>query len=262
MGQPSWAPVITKKGLQSIGQLEKGDHIWTENGWKEVSGIWSRVGVTDPVYEYETACGYFYGTKDHNVMSYNDKYVVHDIGHINLLFGPEPETEIVFDNDLVTQAITIAKNAINNKEMEMPHDLVFANDHSITCSLLRGLYVVGAFVRKGSKIDFKCHSKKLATQMQIMLGSIGIPSYITRKPRNNHLSVNYRFDLFKKYVGFLNDLDNKRLDQIIKTYANKKLKVDAGKIIGRQQVSNEIVFDLTIDGSDTYWSGGLNVCAG
>lgn len=90
--QPSWATVLTKKGIDQFKDIDIGSTIWSEDGWVEVLNKQSS-GIKD-VYKYRTNAGVFYGTKDHKVASKGKKVKIKDAVSIDALLPP---TDIDFD---------------------------------------------------------------------------------------------------------------------------------------------------------------------
>lgn len=99
--QPSWATVLTKTGISTIGKINIGDEIWSESGWTKVTKKWS-TGLND-VYEYKTTGGTFYSTENHRIVSNGEKIQIKDADSIDVLVGPRINTsqqilpEIVMD---------------------------------------------------------------------------------------------------------------------------------------------------------------------
>lgn len=88
--QPSWATVITKDGISTIGQIDVGDEIWSETGWTKVVRKVSR-GVKE-VAEFKTSWGVFIGTRDHKVIEEGKKVEVREARSIDYLLCPDGKT--------------------------------------------------------------------------------------------------------------------------------------------------------------------------
>lgn len=83
--QPANAPILTYKGLSTIGQLHIGDTIWSEDGWVQV--INKQSSGIQKVYKYVTTAGYFIGTKEHKIVSNGEKVEVGEAESIDTLQG-------------------------------------------------------------------------------------------------------------------------------------------------------------------------------
>ena len=138
-------------------------------------------------------------------------------------------------------------------------------------SFLRGLFsangsVVNSHSSKRSRVTLKQSSYVLIRQVQELLSSVGIGSYITTNKKtwtthkNGHyesrksyalnISIQSDIDLFYKNIGF------------IQRYKTPKysggLKATSSAIQHIEFLGNEEVFDITVDCTEhTYWTGGL-----
>lgn len=133
---------------------------------------------------------------------------------------------------------------------------------------LRGLYSANGSVC-GNRITLKSASSGLIEDVQCMLSSLGIRSYITiNKPtmvefKNGTYECKQSYDLnittdrekFVESIGFIQKYKNEKIN-IVKG----KPKSEFSPIISRELVSIEETFDITVDGkSHTYWTNGCNV---
>lgn len=165
---------------------------------------------------------------------------------------------------------TITKDESKKREFcEIP-ERYYLKSNKITFSILRGLYTANGCVNS-NVISYKSVSKKLIRQIQLLLSSIGIRSYITTnkstkvKFSNGEYICKESYDLniskdiliFKELIGFIQEYKVSKLDKIVKkpniseTYT-KKSQID---YLGEYEV-----FDITVDNSShTYWTGGLSV---
>ena len=69
--QPSWATVLTRKGINTIGGVAVDDEIWTGKHWAKISKLWST--GKKKVYAYYTRAGVFYGTENHRIVQNGEK---------------------------------------------------------------------------------------------------------------------------------------------------------------------------------------------
>ena len=133
---------------------------------------------------------------------------------------------------------------------------------------LRGLYSANGSVC-GNRITLKAASKFVVEDVQLMLNSIGIRSYITTNKAtdvkfNNgtytckqsyDLNITTDKDLFLIHIGFLQNYKSLKVKPTI--YSERSI---ACAIQSCEYIADELVYDITVDNSThTYWSGGCNV---
>lgn len=112
--QPAWATVLTKHGLSTIGEINVGDEIWSEEGWTTVVNKVSS-GVKD-VHRYRTTGGSFVGTENHKVISNGTKVEVKDCHEIDSLTGPfnqHSDENLDFDNDIIMDGLVIGDGMVH-----------------------------------------------------------------------------------------------------------------------------------------------------
>lgn len=132
---------------------------------------------------------------------------------------------------------------------------------------LRGLFTANGSI-SGNRVTLKQTSKELIIQVQEMLSSIGIPSYITvNKSKVNEFSngsyvMKESYDLnitsgrtvFRNQIGFIQKY---KQESIIDGSIPKYLTSDIKEI---EYLGDEEVFDITVESEDhTYWTGGCLV---
>lgn len=81
---PGWSKLMTKSGIKQLNDINVGEQIWSREGWTTIINKWSN-GIKD-VYKYSlqfddkipnTDLEYaFYGTKNHQIVSYDKKIEV------------------------------------------------------------------------------------------------------------------------------------------------------------------------------------------
>ncbi len=69
--QPANATVLTPNGIETIGNIDVGDLIWSGSNWTKVVNKWT-TGVK-PVFSYQTTRGQFIGTENHRIVSNGEK---------------------------------------------------------------------------------------------------------------------------------------------------------------------------------------------
>lgn len=83
--QPASATVLGPRGIRTIGDLQIGDQLWSEDGWVTVTNKVC-TGIK-PVFEYRTSAGCFLGTENHRVLDHGIKLEVKDAKSIDTLQG-------------------------------------------------------------------------------------------------------------------------------------------------------------------------------
>lgn len=170
------------------------------------------------------------------------------------------------------------KTSIFNRELpplptRVIPDRFFYGNPNIVAGFLRGLYSANGSIC-GKRVTLKSSCAELVEQVQLMLSSLGIISYITKnKPstikfRNGTYTCKKSYDInissdrdkFQYNIGFLQKYKAEKLKQLVDSIppnGKQKLNYD---IISKELISEEEVFDITVDGKNhTYWSGGHNV---
>jgi len=156
-------------------------------------------------------------------------------------------------------------------------DRYYLKDAAATCSFLRGLYTAnGSVIQCGNtsvRITFKTASSILSRQIQQMLSSVGIRSYITtNKPqsvdfangtyvckKSYDINITKDFGIFYKYIGFLQEYKMQKIKNVIDS-AKPSNRDTYTSVIGSEYLGDFEVFDITVDNeSHTYWTGGLSV---
>jgi ribonucleotide reductase alpha subunit len=172
---------------------------------------------------------------------------------------------------------TISVEEKNKAHLLVIPDRYYLKNTIITASLLRGLYSAdrSVVVQKGSsvRVTYKTASKVLSEQIQQMLSSLGIRSYITtnlekqNEFKNGTYTCKESYDvnitkdvlIFYKTIGFLQDYKMEKISRIVDTY--KPTKSDTFTSKKETAYLGEFeVFDITVNNnSHTYWTGGLSV---
>ncbi len=138
---------------------------------------------------------------------------------------------------------------------------------------LRGLFSANGSV-VSNRVTLKSSSFELIKQVQLMLNSLGIISYITTNNSKKvafangtytcresyDLNISSHLRIFKELIGFIQSYKTEKLNTILATHTfNKKIKSNYD-ILDAVYVNDDFVYDITVDGnSHTYWSGGLDV---
>lgn len=140
-------------------------------------------------------------------------------------------------------------------------------------AFLRGLYTANGSV-VADRVTLKASSFKVIQQVQIMLSSLGIRSYYTtNRPTtvtfsNGDYLCRESYDLnitkdrtkFAAIIGFIQTYKTDKLNAVLKAVKPSARVKTTYDVIARELVSEEEVFDITVDNDPhTYWTGGINV---
>ena len=146
---------------------------------------------------------------------------------------------------------------------------------NVVRSFLRGLYTANGSIVGGARVTLKAASELMIRDVQVMLSSLGIRSYVTTNKENNvqFLNGEYRckksYDLnittdrtlFRDMIGFIQGYKTKRLDQICASIGpSDKPNKTTYEIMETVRIGTEPVMDITVDAPEhAYWSDGLLV---
>jgi len=136
---------------------------------------------------------------------------------------------------------------------------------------LRGLFSANGFVvAEGKRVGLKASSKVLIEQVQEMLSSIGIHSYITTNKSKLNEFPNGLYQMKKSYdlnispdrvkflfnIGFLQKYKNDKVHRS-SSIRNRNTASEIKEVI---YLGEHEVFDITVDDKNhTYWTGGCLV---
>lgn len=148
-------------------------------------------------------------------------------------------------------------------EREVPDRFFFGSDLK-KCGFLRGLFTANGSVNENG-VHLKQSSRKLIEQVQQMLSSLGMHSYVTSNKEKDvefsngvykckksyDITISNGRELFKDSIGFI---QNYKQDKIGKSGA---LRNTSSSIKSVEDLGEHEVFDITVDcESHTYWTGG------
>ena len=146
-------------------------------------------------------------------------------------------------------------------------DRFYYSDVITKAGFLRGLFTANGSI-SGKRVTLKQSSYQLIEQVQEMLSSLGIHSYITFNKskkikfsngeyqcrKSYDLNITSGRDRFKKMIGFIQPY---KQNTIIKS---RKPKILTSKIKHTEFLGNEEVFSITVEDKEhTYWTGGCLV---
>ncbi|NJO63981.1 MAG: hypothetical protein HC836_39130 [Richelia sp. RM2_1_2] len=154
-------------------------------------------------------------------------------------------------------------------DRRIPSKYMYA-DSDTAMSFLMGLYSANGSV-VDNRITLKTSSSQLAEDVQVLLSSVGIPSYITtNKPTifklgngsyecgsTYDVNITRGRDAFLAKIGFLQTYKVNKINPFVTSTKPVQVSKD---IISVDYVGDLEVFDITVDNEPhTYWSGGCNV---
>lgn len=315
--QPASATVLTQDGICRFMDLEEGDRIWTECGWSTVLKMWStgikpvyRYTTTAGVF-YGTAnhrivsegfkvevgqavsIDVLRGPDRDNTFCHNCDIVMDGLvigdgtdhhGTILLNIGED-------DGDIFKEMGTLIRSQYNKEyqykvytsiselprtfDREIPEEY-FTGSFDEVCSFLRGLYSANGSV-VADRVQLRATSRKLIEQVQIMLSSVGIKSYVVTDKEKEvvfdngkyvcrqsfNLTITTDRDKFAILIGFIQDYKNQKLAEVMLSKQEElrgRNSKDTFDIISVEYLGEEEVFDITVDNQfHTYWTGCLNV---
>jgi len=128
--QPSWASILTQKGLSTIGEIKVGDKIWSESGWTTVVKKWST--GKKRVFAYRTTFGTFYGTENHRVVSDGEKIEAIDAESIDLLRGPDlpiQSFKILGDSQCIMDGLVFGDGSVHKASNNLVYLCVGEDDN-------------------------------------------------------------------------------------------------------------------------------------
>lgn len=123
--QPKWATVLTKNGISTIGNINIGDEIWSQDGWvKVINKINS--GVKN-VYRYRTNASVFYGTKNHKVVNKGKKIEIDNSDAIDVLIG-NYEYKNDFNYKIVMDGVVLGDGSVHKASNNLVHLYIGEDD--------------------------------------------------------------------------------------------------------------------------------------
>jgi ribonucleotide reductase alpha subunit len=280
--QPSFATVLTKDGIKTFNDISIGDFIWSKEGWTKIVNKWS-TGVK-PVFEYKTSSGSFVGTENHRLVTKQGKVEAKFCKEVHVISGPLAEKP----EDFMPEQIR-AGQFIGNDYCKKEVTKIYGNENTSLLdycnklnklellSFLRGLYSANGTVVKQKdnsvKVSYKTTSKKLAEELQLVLSSLGIRSYITTNKSTSvefysgeefgkeYYDVNITKDFREFYsrIGFLQEYEMQKMREALELYKPNDEETFA-EVREVNYLGEHEVYDITVDNaSHTYWTGGLDV---
>lgn len=267
--------LVTKEGKKEARDCEEvrvisgnlADKIESYNPDMVMAGLFLGDGYYKKMrgreYEYPLLC---IGENDHD-------YFDSEISHLILNKFSESGKKQEFNVNT-----NVSKNEkSHNVSLLKSFDNLYNLPKSDIQSLLRGLYTADGSVikQKGNsvRITYKTASKCLSEEIQLLLSSIGIRSYITTnkerltKFNNGEYTCKKSYDInitkdfreFYSLVGFIQKYKMEKIGSVIDLYkGNSKDMYTSMKEV--EYIGDFEVFDITVDNdSHTYWSGGLDV---
>jgi len=133
---------------------------------------------------------------------------------------------------------------------------------------LRGLFSANGSV-VGNRITLKAASKYITEDIQLMLNSIGIRSFVTTNKSSNvkfsngeylckesyDINITVDRDKFMSLIGFIQEYKNEKIKFVKSRYKKNTYDVQSVEFIAEEEV-----YDITVNNnSHTYWTQGCNV---
>lgn len=157
--QPASAPILTKNGLRTMGDIEIGDEIWSETGWTTVVKKWS-TGIK-PVFKYSTTAGYFLGTENHRIVSNGSKIEVGKAASIDRLAGPTNHVGDLNPDDIMA-GLLIGDGSRNHPTGIQTILYIGDNDSDYFDSEISNLIVEPvSYIKKGFKVKSDIEPEEL-----------------------------------------------------------------------------------------------------
>lgn len=172
------------------------------------------------------------------------------------------------------------KTTITSRELPYTYERAiparfFHGDVDKKCAFLRGLYTSNGSIC-GGRVTLKASSTDVVEEVQQMLSSLGIKSYIvTNKEtsvvfKNGEYPIKESYDLnigtyegrmlFNNLVGFIQPYKQSILDNICGRPQVKARTKETFDIKNVEFLGDFPVYDITVDAEEhTYWAGGLLV---
>ncbi len=162
---------------------------------------------------------------------------------------------------------TITASELPKTYQRVIPDRFYYGDNATKAGFLRGLFTANGSI-SGNRVTLKQTSRVLIEQVQTMLSSLGIHSYITTNKGRKNTFANGEYEMkesydlnittgrsvFKNAIGFIQRYKNEGLVEGSKA---KYLTSDIKKV---EYIEDTEVFDITVeDEAHTYWTGGCLV---
>lgn len=137
---------------------------------------------------------------------------------------------------------------------------------------LRGLFSANGSI-SGDRVTLKQTSHELIRQVQMMLSSIGISSYVTTNKAKNNIFPNGTYQMKESYdinitrdratfrdkIGFIQKYKQQKLEELC-SYMSSKVSKTTYDITSVEYVGDFDVFDIMVEAEEhSYWTGGLLV---
>lgn len=279
---PGSSKLLTKNGLRKLDDLTVGSVIWSKEGWTTI--INKQCSGTQPIKRFYTPSGTFIGTKEHKIISNEDKIKACDAKSIDSIVCYDIKDTNLCDNDIINGIFLISNLLDDNSKLfslrtlrskltisytpkekhliKIP-DTYFYGDSTKVRGFLRGLFSINGSIKTNpAAIEFKTTSVILKDQLIILLSSIGIHSiyrsYSDKKDQKYYkVIIKTDIERFAKLIGFPDCERHDKLSLLSKK--SKQVKID-NTIIKIVSEPDELVYDITVDNkSHTYWLEGLDV---
>jgi len=288
-GKDSWVTVVKKwdTGLKDVYRVtsSRGEFVGTLNhkvfqGGERVTVVDAK-SIDQPFVDVAQATGLDYqAVLDGLIIGDGSKHKAsNDKVHLYIgandgdyfsspvaeFIGPANGISAPYTYDVTT---TIQPEELPYTYLRVIPDRFFYGDVITKISFLRGLFSAnGGVVASAKRIGLRQSSARLIKQVQLMLSSLGVESYVTisreRKIQfaNGEYLVRESYDLnittdapaFMQLIGFEQQY---KVDSFVaRVGSNRKV---GGKVQKREHLGKFPVYEITVDDPDhAYWTGGL-----
>lgn len=170
----------------------------------------------------------------------------------------------------------LAEEKEKTYKLSLPSRYMNADKNTVS-SLLRGLFSADGSVvlttEQSGRITYKTASYMLVRQVQTLLSTLGIRSYITTNKEKEvtfcngtykckqsyDLNITKDIKLFYKNIGFLQKYKMDRIAEILNKHIPTPF-LTYTSLNNKEYLGEYEVFDITVDNeSHTYWTGGISV---
>lgn len=187
-------------------------------------------------------------------------------------FDSEIKNHIVKPRPGLSEKAYEIKTTIKPEELPKTYaryvpDRYYYGDEMVKRSFLRGLFSANGTI-SGGRVCLKQTSRKLIVQVQEMLSSLGIHSYITTNKgkdikfangvykckKSYDINITSGRSLFKTYIGFIQKYKQNKIEE------GSPVRYTTSSIKSVEYINDEEVFHITVDApKHTYWTGGVLV---
>ena len=176
--QPGFAPVMTRRGMSTIGQIEIGDEIWSEDGWVSVINKWS-TGLKK-VMRYRTTSGVVYSTENHRIVENGLKIEVQEAECIDRLNGPDIEC-CSWSPQAIMDGLVIGDGSVHSSSACPVYLTIGAKDQDYFNSEIASLIVGDHAVKYG--VAYKITTTLTSDELDLLPNRVIPCRYVNASPQ-------------------------------------------------------------------------------